>query len=342
MNGYERIMTVMKRGIPDRIPTMELAIDDSVIQQIIPGASQLDFHEKMDLDGIHVFYDMMYEDIRPGVKRDFFGVLRNFGDRDGKFPMPIEPLIPDVGDPLKFLDTYRMPDPDNPQIYRDLNAAVARFKGERAIAFAVHSCLTYGQFIRGFDTFLADYYLNPEFVLRLAGMLSDFFARLAKNAVEIGADIIADGDDYAGTSGLYMSVDHIREFNLPFLRKLIKTTHDAGAYFVKHCDGNVMEIIDLLIDEGIDCLNPIEPTPGMDIGKIKQEFGDRVAIWGGVDCTNLLTFGTPEEVTAVTRTCIQKAGPGGYILSSTNTIHGGVPGENYLAMLNALHEAGKN
>lgn len=55
MNGRERIMTAIKGGVPDQIPLMELAIDDKVIQQIMPGASQLDFHEKLDLNGILVF-----------------------------------------------------------------------------------------------------------------------------------------------------------------------------------------------------------------------------------------------------------------------------------------------
>lgn len=341
MNGRERIMKVLERGVPDRVPTMELAIDDKVIQELLPGATQLDFHEHFDLDGIHVFYDMLYEDVGPYLKKDFFGLVRDFRDMEGLFPMPLEPLIKDDADPNKFLDTYKMPDPDDPRIYKDLVAAVKRFKGERAIAFAVHSCFAYGQFIRGYENLLVDYYMNPEFAVRLADMISDFFAAMAKNAIEMGAEIIADGDDYAGTNGLIMSVEQIKEFNLPALRKLIRVAHDHGIPFVKHCDGNVMDLIEILIEEGVDCLNPIEPVPGMDIGLIKQKYGQRIALWGGVDCTNLLTFGTPEQVREVTIDCLKKAGPnGGYILSSTNTIHHGVPGSNFLAMLQTLRENG--
>lgn len=341
MNGRERVMTAIKGGVPDRIPLMELAIDDQVIQQIMPGASQLDFHEKLDLDGIHVFYDVLYEDVGPHIKRDFFGVLRDFRDMEGLFPMPVEPLIKADMNPLKFLEKYRMPDPDDPRILADLGETVKRFKGEKAIVFAVHSCLAYGQFIRGFENLMMDYYENPEFALQLADMISDFFAALGKNAIEMGAEIIVDGDDYAGVNGLLMSIDHIKQFNLPALRKLVKVAHDHGVPFVKHCDGNMMEIVDLLIQEGVDCLNPIEPAPGMDIGQIKQRYGHRVSLWGGIDCTNLLTFGTPELVRAATLECIEKAGPGGgYILSSTNTIHHGVPANNFLAMVDTARKHG--
>jgi uroporphyrinogen decarboxylase len=340
MNSYERVMTAVRGGIPDRVPIIELDIDPAVMDKIMPGADWLEFYEHFNVDGISIFYDLLYEDVAPDVKRDCFGILRNFKEMQGEFPVPIEPLIKADMDPMKFLDSYQMPEP-RPAMLHFLKDAVERFKGEKALVFNVHTSLIYPTFMRGFDNFLMDYYVNPEFAKRLAEMFTDFFTELEKIAIEMGADIILEGEDYAGTTSLWMSVDLLEEFVLPGLQKAIKVAKDAGLPFVKHCDGDINSILDLLVEQGIDCLNPIEPAASMDLGMVKQKFGKKVALWGNVDCAQLLTFGTPDQVRDATIDCLKKAAPGGgYILSSSNTIHSAVPSDNFLAMVETTREYG--
>ena len=80
----------------------------------------------------------------------------------------------------------------------------------------------------------------------------------------------------------------------------------------------------------------------MDIGEVKKVYGDRVAIHGNIDCAHLLTFGKPEDVRNAVKDCIHKASPGGgHILSSSNSIHAGVPPENFIAMVEAAREYGE-
>ena len=86
MNSLERMLPAINGGTPDRVPIAELAIDNSVIQKIMLGASFLDFYEGFDLDGFQVIYDVQYEDVRLDLKRDFFGVVRNFKAMHGFFP----------------------------------------------------------------------------------------------------------------------------------------------------------------------------------------------------------------------------------------------------------------
>ncbi len=342
MNSLERVLTAVRGGTPDRVPIVELDIDDSVIQEIMPGATQLDFYDEFDIDGIHVIYDIQYEDVGPNLKRDFFRVTVNFKAMHGFFPTPVEPLIKADMDPLKFLETYKMPDPYNPKILESLRQTVKRLKGKKAIVFGMHTGLIYPIFVRGMENFMVDYYKNPEFAHRLSGMFTDFFVEVEKQAIEIGADIILEGEDYAGNKNLWMSVDHLKEFVLPGLRKAIRVAKDAGVPFVKHTDGNINSILDLLVEQGIDCLNPIEPNAGMDIGKVKRMIGDKVALWGNIDCSHLLPFGSTEEVEKATIECIKTASPGGgHIIASSNTVHDSVPAKNFVAMVKAAREFGK-
>ena len=79
----------------------------------------------------------------------------------------------------------------------------------------------------------------------------------------------------------------------------------------------------------------------MDIGRVKKLIGNRVALWGNIDCSHLLPFGTPDDVKKATIECIRAASPGGgHIISSSNTIHDSVPAENFVAMVEAAREYG--
>ncbi len=75
---------------------------------------------------------------------------------------------------------------------------------------------------------------------------------LEKQAIEIGADIIHDGEDYCGNTGLLMPMEHFKEFVLPGLRRVIEVVKENNKPFVKHCDGNIWPLLDLFVEEGID------------------------------------------------------------------------------------------
>ena len=110
---------------------------------------------------------------------------------------------------------------------------------------------------------------------------------------------------------------------------------------IKHTDGNLWPILDLLVASGIDCLDPIDPQAGMDLGEVKAKYGHRLALKGNVDCTHLMSFGEPDDVVAATKEALRQGMPGGgYILSSSNSIHASVKPENYKAMMDTLKEYG--
>ena len=117
---------------------------------------------------------------------------------------------------------------------------------------------------------------------------------------------------------------------------------DKGVPFIKHTDGNLWLIMDMIVDTGIDALDPLEPIAGIDIGEMKEKYGNRIALAGNIDCTELLTRGTEKDVVEAVKETIAKAGVGGgYILASSNSIHPGVKPNNYRAMVEAAREYGR-
>jgi uroporphyrinogen decarboxylase len=239
------------------------------------------------------------------------------------------------------LRTYTPPDPDRPGVLGHLPEVVARYKGRKPIIFMARDAFFHPTFLRGMDNYLMDMVINPHLVHELVEVCQSHDLKVMEKAVQAGADIIVFGDDYACNTGPLMSPKHFREFVLPGLRKAVRRAKEAGAYVIKHTDGNLEPLLDMIVDTGIDALHSIEPAAGMDIGQVKARYGDRIALIGNIDCGHLLSHGTTDEVRAAVRACLAAAAPGGgHLLSSSNSIHSSVRPENYLAMVEALREYG--
>jgi uroporphyrinogen decarboxylase len=196
--------------------------------------------------------------------------------------------------------------------------------------------------MRGMADHFIDIIRNPGLIERLNEIVLDYNLRYIRNCIELGADIIWVTGDYAMTTGPMVSPEHIERFAIKPLKAQVEQCQKWGVPCLKHTDGNIWDIFEMLIDTGIAGIHPIDPESGMDIGEAKDRYGDRICLIGNIDCGPLLTLGTPEEVRQAVRECISKAGKGGgLICTSSNSIHSGVKPENYLAMVKAIKEYGR-
>jgi uroporphyrinogen decarboxylase len=187
---------------------------------------------------------------------------------------------------------------------------------------------------------MADQDLFREFLERAV----DYNLALAGRAVrEFGIEIVSTTDDVATNHGMLIRPEVYFDVIGPSFQRVIQGYKDLGLKVIKHCDGDCSAVIDFWIEAGIDCLDPIDPGAGFDMADFKARYGDRICLKGNIDCKGALQYGTPLEVEAEVRTCIEKGGAGGgLILSSSNTIHRGVKPENYRAMLAALKQFGRS
>ena len=337
MNGYERMMSALKRKEPDTVPVWELIVNSPVINALYGNISYDDFVEKEGLDGITIFENQRFtKTLNDAQTKDEWGILWTMEPSGVAYPS---------GGPIKTesdLDKYIPPDPDADYRIDLLKQAIKRFKGEKAIIFLTHDAFEFSHYLRGMSNLLMDYLENPDLVKRLARIVIDYKKRVAERAIDEGADVILTGDDYAYRTAPLMSPMLFKEFVLPYLQEMVDLAKSKGVPFIKHTDGNLWSIIDMIVDTGIDALDPIEPIADMDIGKVKELYGDRIALIGNIDCTELLTHGTPEDVVEAVKETIVRAGMGGgYILASSNSIHPSVKPENYKAMVKSARKYGR-
>ncbi len=274
-----------------------------------------------------------YIDKARGLFRDKWGVIRAFGPEST--PAPVEGPIKQPED----LRRYTPPDPEAPDVLGSIPQIVKRYKGKKAITALGRDAFFNPAFLRGTDQFLIDMIERPAFVHELIECTLSHDIRAMQRIVQAGVDVVIFGDDYAYKTAPLMSPAHFKEFILPGLKRCVDAAHAAGAYVIKHSDGNIMPILDMIVETGIDGLNPLEPPAGMDIGLIKQRYGRRIALIGNIDCGELLCQAPLAEVRRVTRETIRIAAPGGgYCLSSSNSIHSSVKPENFMAMIETWRE----
>jgi uroporphyrinogen decarboxylase len=155
-----------------------------------------------------------------------------------------------------------------------------------------------------------------------------------------GLDGFALCSDYCFNEGPFLSPPQFAEFIAPYLTQLIRSYRELGFYTIKHTDGNIMPIVDQLVDANPHALHSLDPQGGVDIAQIKRRYGSRVCLIGNVHC-GLLQSGTELEVIDNVRYALRHGMPGGgYIFSTSNCIYTGLPLARYELMLDVWRREG--
>ncbi len=155
-----------------------------------------------------------------------------------------------------------------------------------------------------------------------------------------GLDGFAFCADYCFNTGPFLSPAQFGEFVAPYLKRATRACREMGYYVIKHTDGNIMPILDQLLDSGPHALHSLDPQGGIDIAEIKRIAGDRVCLIGNVNC-GLLDTGTEEEAVASARHALRHGMPGGgYIFSTSNCIYTGMRLSRYEKILDVWRAEG--
>ena len=199
---------------------------------------------------------------------------------------------------------------------------------------------TYG--LMGQELFSYAIYDDPVNVERILEAQTESAYRIAKATAEARlAPVYFIGDDVAYKGALLYSPDFLRRTFIKSLAKCIEPAKAAGQKVIFHSDGYLMEILDDMIDAGIDGLNPIEPLAGMDIGYLKKRYGRNLVLVGNVDCSQTLPLGSVADVIEATKQCLSAAGRGGGLLiGSSSEIVPSTPVENIVVFYQACKRLG--
>lgn len=221
--------------------------------------------------------------------------------------------------------------------------AAANAGGERCLMVTNGNVFETSWYLRGFARLFEDFALNPAFAHVLLDRVADFWIDHFHHmlaAADGAVDLAFTADDLGGQEGLLMSRSMWEEFVKPRHVRLNRAIHEFGVAVIYHTDGAVMEVVDGLVDMGIDVLQALQfSAAGMDPRVLKERFGDRLGFEGGVSVQTTLPFGTARQVRQEVMERIDVLGDGGgYILGPSHAIQAGTPPENILALFDTAAE----
>jgi len=380
MNSRERILTTLKHKEPDRIPfdlgstkvtgitknayinlvnflgekINELEFFD-VIQQLVVVKENILKRLKVDTRGL------MPNVVRKNPIIKDYPDFKLFTDEWGaNWKMPKEkgfyfdliksPLSGDITE--KDIDNFPWPDPTNPHLLDGLKEKAEEYY-QNGYAIILES-FGAGIFemscrIRGYEQFYSDLAINPNLACKLMDKFLELkiqFYKMASKELGKYIQFIREGDDIAGQKSLLISPKMYLKYIKPRHKELFnaqKKIFPEPFYTFFHSDGAIYELIPDFIEIGIDILNPVQISgEGINLEKIKKEFGKELTFWGGgIDTQQTLPKARPEEVKKEVKQRIESlASGGGFIFNTIHNIQDDVPPENIMAMWEALQEWG--
>ncbi|MHB9070998.1 MAG: uroporphyrinogen decarboxylase family protein [Sedimentisphaerales bacterium] len=181
--------------------------------------------------------------------------------------------------------------------------------------------------------------LAPDVARRHFTLATQRSLALIEKYLPLGINQIGVGGDFAGST-LMISPQAYREFIVPEVRTLSRRIHTAGCYAVNASDGNLWPVIDdFLIGCEVDGYLEIDMHAGMDLRKLKKLYGDRVTLYGNLDCGNILSFGSESDIAGHVRKCLLAGmGTGGHIFCASNAVTSSIPLSNYITVIRSYRK----
>ena len=250
------------------------------------------------------------------------------------------------------LERFEWPDISTPLRYAGMKKSAHQItENDKAYVIGRHFAGMWetAMWMTGYEKFLYDMIMNKKLVFAIMDKILENKMGYWEKALETVGDsalIISEADDLGTQNGLICSLDLYREMIYPYHKKLfqfIKEKAKTKVYIFFHCDGSCKEAIPLLIDAGIDILNPVQVNcSGMDTKTLKKEFGRDLTFWGAIcDSQRVLPFCNQDEVREETKRRIDDCMPGGgWVAAPIHNIQSDVPAENIIAMWEVLEKYG--
>jgi len=371
MNSRERVLLALEHKIPDRVPWGEYAIDYDTVEKILGHETYLRAKAKTQIalwegrrdevaqswkeDIIELYKKLDFMDIinlgamctavlppknyKPEKPKKIDGNTWEFKDGSVYKYSSITGDITLVYDPQKWTREFRLEDfryedpmpPDESQ-FEVVDAVINEFKGKKFILGpdgGEVSLVLLGGMERG----LVEYINNPEVVKRAIDVAVYRANKLDRYYIREGQNGVLWGTDFASNKGPFISPKMFREFCLLAIKERVKNVKSFGMKVLKHACGNNTQLMDMFIEAGYDAYQSIQETAGVDLKWLKEKYGDKLILWGGVNVESLVS-GTPEDVKRDVRRAMEiLKSNGSYIFGTSHTIAVGTKYENFMVMV---------
>jgi hypothetical protein len=243
-------------------------------------------------------------------------------------PLPQDWPVKTMDDWLRIKPMYEF---SEARLSGDWEAAARQYL-ERGVTIAVGIRGGYDEprQLMGEERLSMAYYDQPELVHDILGTIAETAVRVFERVTAVvPVDMLSVHEDMAGKSGPLAGPRQVREFIAPYYRRAWDLLADRGArLFDQDSDGNMEAVIPAFLEAGVNCMHPMEPAAGMDIVRIREQYGTRLAFYGGLD-KHVIRRSKGEIVTELEYKIPPMVASGGCMLALDHRIPNGTPLEQY-------------
>ncbi len=349
-----RLRAALKREPVDRVPNCENLIEDRHVEKILgkyagntlayggdpaKGAGNESLRPMYPDDFIDLC-NIIGQDVisfeggfwTPFKKENSDGRLVQVADKSVKNRKDFDSLVLDSSTQINNSVKY----------VREYKEALKRRDSKLGLT-VTYGCMmqTLYEFVVGMNDFMMLCYEDPGLIEDMLEVSTVHFVKMTEALVDEKVDFIFIGDDVAFKTGLFLPPKIMKEIWVPRMARIFEPAVHADIPILFHSDGKIDDIVEDLIEIGVDCINPMDPY-GVDYRDYKKRFGARVCLSGNIDIEFPLSKGTPEDVKKDVKEHMDVLKKGyGYVATCSHSIVNYIPHENYIAYLNAIHQYGK-
>lgn len=353
----KRFISAMKREPIDRVPNFEVLIEDKHVEKILgrhagntasydssPSKGSLEETDNAKINPMNPkdyleVCDVIGQDIMllhtniwiPFKVEDKNGNLINISPHSIKNRKDFEKIVIDSDTQINNLISQ----------IKKYKEAIKKKDSSIGIAVGPGILLqTLYEILVGINDFMIMCYEDRSLVEDMLDAEMEHCIKTTNALLKEEIDVFFPADDIAFKTGLFLPPKLMREIWIPRMAVLLEPVVNAGVPIIFHSDGNIDEIIEDLIEIGINCIHPLDPY-GVSYKEYKKKYGNNLSFAGNIDIEFPLAKGTSEDIKKDVKEHLDVMMPGGgYILSSSHSIVNYIPFENFAAMINAAHEYG--
>ena len=245
---------------------------------------------------------------------------------------------------LKNFDSFSSPDPDqcthmrkiNWQEYRELMSEI-KAAGKLACGGVDHGFhLLRLEYLRGFENLIFDMVEEPPEFSKLVEMVHQFNKELVNRFIDNGTELVRLPEDQGSQQGSLIGPSLFAKWVKPYLKELHDLVHSRGCLSHFHCDGNIMDIADQILEIGPDVFNPQDQANGIE--NLAAAFKGRLCFYLDFDRQHAIPFGTRKEIEDLVEYEVKTLGSANGGLKITCEVRGEIPPENIDALASALEK----
>ncbi|MBM3706323.1 MAG: hypothetical protein FJW66_07360 [Actinobacteria bacterium] len=189
----------------------------------------------------------------------------------------------------------------------------------------------------GYENFFIQCYENRKLIEILMDKITDYRVKLAEMIAGFNVTCGHSGDDFGTQRGPVMSLQIWRELFKPRLKRIWDVYTSMGIPVIHHSCGDCRIYLPDMIEMGLKVLNPVQAS-AMPIAELKRDFGDKLTFYGGIDCQDILTKGTPADIRKNVNETVSILGKNGGLILSPINIMNNVSVDNLKALIESINE----